>query len=90
METGKFLFQVNLIDDWTETTETWYCIFDYTNIGMTHWSKSIDWVLSSTFCTMDSLPSKAELALKYGSEFGFFLPLTEPFDIHAQYPELFI
>ena len=90
METGKFLFQVNLTDDWADTTETWYAIFDYTNTAMTHWSKSIEEAVADTFCPMDSLPSKAELAFKYGAEFGFFLPLTEPFDIHAQYPEFFI
>lgn len=90
METGKFLSQVNISNDWNDTVDTWYCIFNYTNISMTHWSNSIDEAISSDFCPMDSLPSKAELALKYGSEFGFFLPLTEPFDIHAQYPELFI
>ena len=90
METGKFLFQVNIPDGWNDEVESWYALLDYTNTSMTHWSRSIDEALADHFRPMDSLPSKAELALKYGSKFGFFLPLTEPFDIRAQYPELFI
>lgn len=90
METGKFLFQVNISDTWNDEVESWYALFDYTNTAMTHWSKSIEEALAAPFCPMDSLPSKADLAFKYGSQFGFFLPLTEPIDIYAQYPELFI
>ena len=90
METGKFLFQVNIPDTWNDEVESWYALFDYTNTSMTHWSQSIEETLADHFYSMESIPSKAELALRYGSEFGFFLPLTEPFDVRAQYPELFI
>ena len=90
METGKFLFQVNIPDDWNGVTDTWYTILDYTNSSMTPWTKCLETVATTRLVPLDVIPSKADLALKYGSEFGFFLPLTEPFDVRAQYPELFI
>ena len=90
METGNFLFQVNIPDDWNGVTYTWYTILDYTNSSMAHWSNDLGTVASNPLIRIDSVPSKADLALKYGPEFGFFLPLTEPFDVRAQYPELFL
>ena len=91
METGSYLIQVNLTDNWDNTVSSYYAILDYSSNSMTPWSTFLGAIISSSLITLDTpLPIYNEFVANYGVELVYFLPLNKPLDIPFQYPELFI
>ena len=91
METGNYLIQVSITDDWDNSVSPYYAILDYSSNSMTGWSTSLEDTISSPFITLDApLPIYNEFVANYGVELVYFLPLNKPLDIPFQYPELFI
>lgn len=91
METGSYLLQVNISNRWNDTVDTYYSIFDYSTNSMTWWDSSLDVVVGMPLKSLDKpLPTYDEVITHYGPELGFFVPITEPFDVRAQYPEFFV
>ena len=91
METGNYLIQVNLADDWDYNVSSYYAILDYSSNSMTRWCTSLEDTISSPYITLDTpLPIYDEFVTNYGVKLTYFLPLTKPMDVHYQYPELFV
>ena len=90
METGNYLIRVNLTD-LDNNVSPYYAILGYSSNSMTNWCTSLEDTISASFITLDvPLPTYDEFVTNYGVKLMYFLPLNKPFDIHFQYPELFI